>query len=36
MAEESIECNDYSYEIAIPWKEKSTDLQNNFIMAEKD
>ena len=36
MTEESIKCNDYSYEIAIPLKEKSAGLQNNFIMAEKD
>ena len=35
MAEKSIKYNDCSYEIAIPWKEKSIGLQNNFEMAEK-
>ena len=35
MAEESIKYNTCSYEIAIPWKEKSIGLQNNVEMAEK-
>ena len=34
MAEMSIKYNEGSYEIAIPWKEKSVGLQNNFKMAE--
>ena len=35
MAEKSIECNDCSYKIAVPWKEKFVGLPNNFEMAEK-
>ena len=36
MAEKSIEYNDCSYKIAIPWKEKFIGLPNNIEMAEKD
>ena len=35
MAEKSIKYNEGSYEVAIPRKEKSAGLQNNFEMAEK-
>ena len=35
MAGKSIKYNEGKYEIAIPWKEKFTSLQNNLEIAEK-